>query len=607
MSSVRIKAQKTVIDERWLDRIGTTFRFDHAKGLAEWLKNSIDAYIRENMPDNEQFIYLRFSSKTKDKPVRFECVDFVGMTHDDIEKAFKRWGDPDAANRGGKYRTYGGHGNGGKFYMRQMFNTARFVTYRNGRINVFGFNEKKKYGFAEGLDNEKMSPKRALDLAGISGIDFPDIVRKRFNSSETRFTVVIGEGPRKMRGRNTVPNICQRLQVHPQSRKIIEHEEVYTLIDDQRDGTKLEPARINPRPGFEGPFEYPMPAKLVLGTSEIEMANDKYPPGKLTLQTSEEPFAQHGEKSALNCVDILAGVGCVASYKINELGFFRYQPETEFIYGECSCPILEDPEEDSIANDRERLVDNERTKALLEWIRTRVDELAEKMAVRSADEKREQDLKQSSVFNDLLNAWKNKFMSRLYAEIFSGPGSGPGLGGTGGGGSPAGGEGHGKRGSGGEGGEGGGGSDGEKKSHAPRFPRVLLSNKDDDPLNPGNKVNCDPRHPPVYQRPDDVGEGIYWINTSAPFAERIVEKYGADSPRWREYLFQRYVDIITKQTIYEKAKKEPELTASTVDALLDDVGKRVYSAATVDLDNFLFREELSPESVIEEKTHSESP
>src|SRR5207247_10899583 len=122
-----------------------------------------------------------------------------------------------------------------------------------------------------------MSPKRALELAGISALNLPDIVKKRFDASETHFTVVISEGPRKMGGRNTVPNICQRLQVHPQSRKIIEHEEDYTLIDDQRDGIKLEPARINPRPGLEGPYEYPMPAKVVLGNSEIEMANDKYP------------------------------------------------------------------------------------------------------------------------------------------------------------------------------------------------------------------------------------------------------------------------------------------------------------------------------------------
>src|SRR2546428_10158407 len=105
MSNFRIKAQKAVIDERWLDRIGTSFRFDHAKGLAEWLKNSVDAYIRENVPDSDQYVFLKFRSKTKGSPYAFECIDFVGMTHGDIEKAFKRWGDPEAANRGGKYRT----------------------------------------------------------------------------------------------------------------------------------------------------------------------------------------------------------------------------------------------------------------------------------------------------------------------------------------------------------------------------------------------------------------------------------------------------------------------------------------------------------------------
>src|SRR2546425_8550262 len=194
--TIRIKVEPTIIDERILDRIGTSFRFDHAKGLAEWLKNSVDAYIREDVPDNAQYIFLKFRSKTKDSPYAFECVDFVGMTRDDIEKAFKRWGDPDAANRGGKYRTYGGHGNGGKFYMRQMFSNSRFVTYRNGRMNVFGFNEKRKYGFAAGLDNIRVNQRKALDLAGLTGVSFPEGIKERFKKGDVRFTIVIGESPR---------------------------------------------------------------------------------------------------------------------------------------------------------------------------------------------------------------------------------------------------------------------------------------------------------------------------------------------------------------------------------------------------------------------------
>src|SRR6266480_1194902 len=56
--------------------------------------------------------------------------------------------------------------------------------------------------------------------------------------------------------------------------------------------------------------------------------------------------------------------------------------------------------------------------------------------------------------------------------------------------------------------------------------------------------HCDPRHPAVYQRTKDVQAGVYWINTSRPLAEKILTDYKADSTRWREYLFQRYVDII---------------------------------------------------------------
>jgi len=46
-----IKVQPFVIDEAVLDLIGKEFRFDHAKGLAEWLKNSSDAYLREKQPE----------------------------------------------------------------------------------------------------------------------------------------------------------------------------------------------------------------------------------------------------------------------------------------------------------------------------------------------------------------------------------------------------------------------------------------------------------------------------------------------------------------------------------------------------------------------------
>jgi len=150
---LEIIEEKNVIDDHLLDIIGNEFKFSHEKGLSEWLKNSVDAYLRAGIADEDSFVFFRF--KDKDEVV-FECIDFVGMTSDDIDNALKRWGDPDAAKRGTRARTFGGHGNGGKFYMRQMFKHSYFITYRSGELNVFGFNENLRYGFAKGFKDKKV-------------------------------------------------------------------------------------------------------------------------------------------------------------------------------------------------------------------------------------------------------------------------------------------------------------------------------------------------------------------------------------------------------------------------------------------------------------------
>ena len=126
----------------------------------------------------------------------------------------------------------------------------------------------------------------------------------------------------------------------------------------------------------------------------------------------------------LNSVDILGELGCIGSYRMHELGFMRYAPESEFIYGECKCPLLEDPDLKSVKNDREKLVDNEVTRALLEFIRREVESLAETMSEQLKRDKKTRDLQASSLFNQLLDKWKNKFMAQLTGEIFGGAGIG---------------------------------------------------------------------------------------------------------------------------------------------------------------------------------------
>lgn len=594
-----IKPEPHKFDDNFLDVIGNEFKFDHAKGLAEWLKNSADAYLTvAKVKDPEQYIVLRFKQGQPKRNSTFECIDFVGMTKRDIEDALKWWGLATAAKKGTNLATFGGHGNGGKFYMRQMFARSRMITYREGRLNIFGFDEKGRYGYASGYENKKISLAKALEMAGIDGLDIPEEVTGRWKKSPDAagFTVVRGEEPERFTGKATVARVLERLRLHPQARRVITHKQLIAVNYGQAWGQRLTVPEIKPKEGFET-REIPLPKVFEHDGETFSFRNKKYPGGKLILRTSAQPLARSSELSALNTIDILGEVGCLASYRMNELGVMH--PEGEFIYGECYCSLLEDEKLDCVRNDREKLVANEFTDAFLAWIRRQVEALASEMGAKRRDEKRSRDLKESALFNQVLNRWKDKFMVKLTADIFGGSGIGGSFGGAGGGGEGGAPKGTGKGGSDGEkkvgeDGDGGGGS-GDEKRRGPRFPRVLLTGHDWDPLDEGatGPFEIDARQPPVYQRDVDITAGIYWINTARPLAAKIMDQYGASSTRWREYLFQRYVEIIFKQSIYELAKREPEMTPDKVDNLIDTVTGKAHDAAAEDLESFLFEDKLT--------------
>jgi len=74
-------------------------------------------------------------------------------------------------------------------------------------------------------------------------------------------------------------------------------------------------------------------------------------------------------------------------------------------------------------------------------------------------------------------------------------------------------------------------------------------------------------------------------------ARKIIEKYGVNSLQWRNYLFQRYVDIFVKETIYREAKKEGgSLTPEVIDERIMKVASAVYDKAIIDLESFLLEE-----------------
>jgi hypothetical protein len=591
----KIKPQPNVFADELLDVVGQEFRFDHPKGLAEWLKNVYDAYLRAGVGDDLQAILIDLHEANPKRRSTFRVTDFVGMDHEDIVDAFARWGDPRAAKRGTNKQTLGGHGNGGKFYMRQSFKTSRFITYKDGKLNVFGFNEDRRYGFLEDHEDREMPLTEALEYAGINVDVLPDEAVKRLGFSGG-FTVVIGEGPEQFSGRATAKSIIEKLLAHPQARRVIAHRPVFVRFGRNL-GTyqRLEVHDPEGRPDFDTTLIIELPDTLTDSNGDEHVFRDaKYPDARLELRVSKDTLRSKGGDR----IDIAGAVGIIGSYAVHELGG-NVLAAAEFVYGECYCPKLEDPEEDLVKNDREKLVEGEKTKALFAWIRGHVNALAEKIAEADAKERRQQDLTQSSAFNEFLNHWKNKFMPQLMATLFGGPGEGGGFGGTG---SGTGGTGEDEATPDGDpndvdsdpdngAGDEGGGGDEERTGR--RAPQVLLSSQDSDPLDPlAGPVDCDARHPAVYQRHQDVDEGIYWINTSRPLAQRILVDLGSPSTRWRDYMFQRYVEIILKESIREMERKTGSLTADMIDTHIDELYTRIHDEAEADLAGFLFDEKL---------------
>lgn len=678
----KILEEKNIIDDNFLDIVGNEFKFDHEKGLSEWLKNSVDAYIRASVSDKNQFIFFRFTDGVKEN-ASFECIDFIGMDKNDIVKAFKRWGDPRAAKRGLEKRVYGGHGNGGKFYMRQMFNYSHFITYKNGYLNVFGFNEKRKYGFVEGFKNKKMIPKKAINLSGIDKIDIPLEIKNKILNNKTGFTVIKGIGPLGMKNKVKIEKILEKFKSHPQSRNILSRKMVSIVYNNRLVCKLLCPDKIKSMNGFELPKIISIPKTIKIDKQSIILANKKYPLGQLTLRVSEMAFEKNSRFEGLGRIDFVGEIGIIASYRIYELNVRNF-PQAAFIYGECSCPILESSEKHAVKNDRTKLIDNDTTRILLQWISEQIDNLAAEIAIKEEKEREKIKMEVSSAYNNFLNQWKNKFMKKILMDVI---GKGVDISGEKTGKIvkkilevpdnlefsyslaripvnveysitlkaliskfiPIGGiislssdnsfieikenkitikakdtkkvdNGQevavinmniiGKR----------VGEKGKIKAklgkinadieievienkgtgstRKPSFPKVLLSSIDSDPLNivQGGKVVLSPRQPVVYQRPYDIKEGIYWINTSSPLAQAIYKKYGPNSLRWRDYLLQRYIDIFIKEALFELQKKDPDsFRAERIDAdILGSLISKIHETAARDLDKFLFEESYEP-------------
>jgi len=89
---------ETTISPDILDTIGKTYKFKHAKGVAEWLKNSLDNYLRLRELGKEPrngnwpvFLCLLDAQSQKNGP-NLAVIDFGGTTLENTEKFLLNWG-----------------------------------------------------------------------------------------------------------------------------------------------------------------------------------------------------------------------------------------------------------------------------------------------------------------------------------------------------------------------------------------------------------------------------------------------------------------------------------------------------------------------------------
>src|SRR5687767_10088081 len=118
---------QTDISPDIIDTFGRQFRFRHGKGIAEWLKNSLDNYLRlrhggqETLPGSWPVFLNLIDGERKRPGPNLVLIDFGGTTFENVRSFFLLWGAHAAATLGGAATgaaVTGGHGNGGKFYMR---------------------------------------------------------------------------------------------------------------------------------------------------------------------------------------------------------------------------------------------------------------------------------------------------------------------------------------------------------------------------------------------------------------------------------------------------------------------------------------------------------
>ena len=397
----------------------------HESGLPEWLKNSADAYARENAPETKRVIVVIFDHGRKRVNPSISCLDFCGMTSASIEENFRIWADPEAAQRGGTgVPVQGGHGNGGKCYMTQMFNNyAMIKTVKNGKGCLYGTSAGSiRFGYVPNREEGRDFPvpdltaelEKSLKPLRCSIGAFPQAVAKAI-SMANGFTLVTGVGPKGYEDRIPTRQLIETLQDHPQMTRTLDLCRTYVMVNGEtfNGGRPLVLPEIKPIPGAEKPRVFPIPLVLKDPTSGEEISTTEkgsLPQGSLILRSSD--VSMRWSRKGRHNIVFKAQSGYIGYVPVSEMDV--QSTYRDRIYGECDLEALETYKQ----NERARLANSPLSRAVEYFATERIQAYAEEFESRDKRQYDQEEKNTLSAMNEALDRWKNHLLNEIISGLW---------------------------------------------------------------------------------------------------------------------------------------------------------------------------------------------
>ncbi len=403
----------------------------HENGLPEWVKNSADEYMRSGRGEDGRTIVVILNTGRVGTP-SISCLDFNGMTSTVIENHFRKWADPDAALQGGAAESIqGGHGNGGKCYMCQMFDGhAQIHTVKNGLGNKYGVvSGSVRFGYipskAEGRDFKVPDTAKAVKAAtkslGCDWDDMPEAIRNAADAA-TGFTLVTGLEPKGLRGKPQFVSLINHLQDHTQMIRTLEFCSVYIILNGTpwNAGKPLVLQPIPPLAGSEQPRVVEIPDKLrdpAYNAPVSTTDSGQYACGRLVLKTSDK--SMRWSRKARHTINFKAKSGFVGYVPVPDLDVQSNYRDN--IYGQCTLDALEKYKQ----NDRGLLADAPLTRAVRAFIAEQISKYAKEFEEKEKKQYNQKERNELSKINEALDRWKNQFLDNMSGGKGKGPGTPP--------------------------------------------------------------------------------------------------------------------------------------------------------------------------------------